>query len=125
MRIITIVAATAALAFATASNAQTQTAPSQAPAQPAPAPQAPAAQAPEITSVKVVDVKELPEATQTQVSEVVAQRGEEDLVRLRASIDGMPHLVSALKAKGATSADVIAASMGQDGALTLITRKAS
>jgi hypothetical protein len=136
MRMITILAAGASLAFAVATGAQAQStqAPAQAPAEPpaaapaqppAAAPEAPSTGAPNITSVNVVDIEELPEDTQKQVNEVVAQRGEADLERLRTSIDGMPQLKSALEAKGVTSAQVIAASMGADGALTLITKKAS
>jgi hypothetical protein len=92
---------------------------------PAPAaPEAPAA-APTIKSVTIVDIEELPEATQTQVDTIVAQQGEADLEKLRSSIDAMPEIKSALEAKGLTSAHVIAASMTQDGALTLVTKKAS
>lgn len=131
MRMITIPAAGAALALAAATGVGAQS--TQAPVQPGaqgqaqgqpPAPEAPAA-ASEIKSVTVMDIEELPEATQKQVAEVVEQRGDEQLRRLRTSIDGMPQLKSALEAKGLTSAQVIAASMGEDGALTLITKKAS
>jgi hypothetical protein len=109
-----------------AAQAQSTQAPAQAPAEPpAAAPEAPSTGAPNITSVNVVDIGELPEATQKQVNEVISQRGEADLERLRTSIDGMPQLKSALEAKGVTSAQVIAASMGADGALTLITKKDS
>lgn len=143
MRKITILAAGVALAVAPMAAAQAQSnqaqsnqaqstppveTPGQAPAPaqpPAAAPEAPAAQAPAITSVTVVDIEELPEATQQQVDQVVAQRGDEDLKQLRSSIDSMPELKSALEAKGATTNDVIAASMAEGGALTLITKKAS
>jgi hypothetical protein len=131
MRMITILAAGATLAFAAATGAHAQSTqtpaqpPATAPAQPPAAPEAPAAATPEIKSVTVVDIQELPEATQKQVNEVVQQRGTEQLDRLRTSIDGMPQLKSALEAKGLTSAQVIAASMSEDGALTLITKKAS
>ena len=132
MRMITILAAGATLAFAVATGAQAQSTqapaqpPATAPAQPpAAAPEAPSSGAPNITSVSIVDIEELPADTQKQVNEVVSQRGEADLERLRTSIDGMPQLKSALEAKGVTSAQVIAASMGADGALTLITKKAS
>ena len=128
MRMITILAAGVALALApmAAAQAQSTQAPAQTPAQPpAAAPEAPSTGAPNITSVNVVDIGELPEATQKQVNEVISQRGEADLERLRTSIDGMPQLKSALEAKGVTSAQVIAASMGADGALTLITKKDS
>ena len=132
MRMITIRATGATLAFAAATGAHAQSTqtpaqpPATAPTQPpAAAPEAPAAATPEIKSVTVVDIQELPEATQKQVNEVVEQRGTEQLDRLRTSIDGMPQLKSALEAKGLTSAQVIAASMSEDGALTLITKKAS
>lgn len=128
MRNITILAAGISLAIAVATGAQAQStqAPAQAPAQPpATAPEAPAAAAPEITSVTVVDIAELPETTQKQVNDVVAQRGDSDLQSLRGQIDGTPQLKSALEAKGLTSAHVIAASMSEGGALTLITKKAS
>ena len=122
MRMITILAAGVSLAFATAAHAQSTQAPAtQAPAQPpatAPAPTG-------INSVNIVDIAELPETTQKQVNEVVTQRGDADLQKLRTQIDSMPELKSALEAKGLTSAQVIAASMSQDGALTLITKKDS
>jgi hypothetical protein len=116
-------AASAALIFATAASAQQQP-PAQAPAT-APAPATPEAQsaAPAVKSVTVVDIEELPEATKTQVDSIVAQTSEADLSALRSSIDAAPEIKSALEAKGLTSAHVIAASMGQDGALTLVTKK--
>lgn len=122
MRMITILAAGVTLAFATAANAQAPSTPS--PAQPpAAATEAPSA-APAIQSVSIVDMTELPEATQKQVEDVVAQRGESDLQKLRSSIDATPQIKSALEAKGLTSAQVIAASMSPEGALTLVTKKA-
>lgn len=121
MRKTTILAAGAALVFASAAGAQQP--PATPPASPAPAaPEAPSA-APAIQSVNVIDITELPEATQTQVNDLVAQRSEADLQKLRSSIDATPKVKSALEAKGLTSAQVIAASMGNDGALTLITKK--
>lgn len=131
MRRITILAAGAALVFATAASAQqqppaAQPQPAQPPAAaPAPAtPDAPAA-APTIKSVTIVDIEELPEATKTQVDSIVAQRSEADLQELRKSIDAMPQIKSALEAKGLTSAQVIVASLSQDGSLMLVTRKSS
>ena len=124
MRMITILAAGVTLAFAVAANAQTPSThpPAQAPAA---APEAPAAAPTSIKSVNIVDMQELPADTQKQVNEVVAQRGDADLKQLRSSIDGTPQIKSALEAKGLTSAHVIAASMSPDGALTLVTKKAS
>ena len=65
----------------------------------------------------------MPAETKARVNEVVAQRSDADLQKLRGSIDATPEVKSALEAKGLTSAEVIAASMGNDGALTLITKK--
>lgn len=80
---------------------------------------------PAIQTVNVVDIEELPEETKTKVNEVIAKRGEDGLQKLRSSIDATPQVKSALEAKGLTSAQVIAASMDTNGALTLITKKAS
>ena len=121
MRKITMLAAGAALLLAGAASAQQQPAP--APSQPAqPAPSAPA-KPPEISKVDVVDIEQLPKETQDQVNQVVAQRGDEGLKQLRSSIDARPDVKSALDAKGMSSAQVIAASLGTDGTLTLITKK--
>jgi hypothetical protein len=131
----TILLAAATLMLASAANAQQQPSQQQSgqspaspsPAAPSPAPAAPAAPsaAPTIQAINVVDITDLPAATQAKVNEVVAQRGEAGLQKLRGSIDATPQIKSALQAKGLTSAQVIAASMGTDGALTLITKKAS
>src|SRR5262245_56880198 len=118
---ITMLAAGAALLLATAASAQQQ---------PAPEPSAPAAPesqqtAPTIKSVNVVDIEQLPKETQDQVNQVVSQRSEADMQKLRSSIDARPDIKSALEAKGMSSAQVVAASLAQDGTLTLITKKAS
>ena len=121
MRNITMLAAGAALLLAGAASAQQQ--PATQPAQPAqPAPSAPA-KPPEISRVDVVDIEALPKETQDRVNQVVAQRGDEGLKELRSSIDARADIKSALGAKGMSSAQVIAASLGTDGTLTLITKK--
>ncbi|TPK94847.1 MULTISPECIES: hypothetical protein [unclassified Mesorhizobium] len=117
-----LLAATAATLMAGAANAQQQPTP-----QPSPAPTAPKTQpaAPSIQSVNVIDITELPKDAQTQVNQIVAQRGDAGLQTLRKSIDATPKVKSALEAKGVSSAQVIAASLQPNGALTLITKKAS
>jgi hypothetical protein len=124
MRKTIFLAAAATLMLAGAAGAQQQPTP-----QPSPAPTAPAAKAqpgvPAIQSVNVVDITELPKDTQSQVNQIVAQRGDAGLQTLRKSIDATPKVKSALQAKGMSSAQVIAASMQPNGALTLITKKAS
>ncbi|RWE52371.1 hypothetical protein [Mesorhizobium sp.] len=127
MRKTISLAATATLLLATAASAQQQPAPQPGEPPASPAPAAPGAQpeAPAIQTVNVVDIEELPKETQTKVNEVIAKRGEDGLQKLRSSIDATPQVKSALEAKGLTSAQVIAASMDTNGALTLITKKAS
>ena len=124
MRKTIVLAAAASLMLASVASAQQQPTPQPAPAPTAPAPAAPKAQAPAIQSVNIVDIKELPAATQTEVNQIVAQRGDAGLQKLRSSIDATPEVKSAMDAKGVTSAQVIAASMEPNGALTLITKKA-
>jgi len=80
---------------------------------------------PTIQTANIVDIAELSEATQTKVNDLVAKRSDADLQKLRSSIDATPQVKSALEAEGLTSAQVIVASMSDNGALTLITRKAS
>jgi hypothetical protein len=126
----TILAAGLTLAFAAAAHAQTAAPqpPVTPPAeQPGASPESETGAQPTtpgIQSIDVVDMEQLPEATQSQVNEVVAERGEDSLQKLRQSIDANPEIKSALEAKGLTSAHVIAASMSPEGALTLITKKA-
>jgi hypothetical protein len=122
MRTIAVLAAGASLAFAMAANAQAPSTQQPAPQPPATAPAAPSA-APSIKKVDVVDIQELPAATQTQVNDAVAQDSGANIQSLRKSIDGMPAIKSALEAKGLASAHVIAARLGPDGTLTLVTKK--
>jgi hypothetical protein len=126
MRTIAILAAGASLAFTVAANAQAPSTQQPAPQPPAAAPAAPSAApsaAPAIKKVDVVDIQELPKATQAQVNDAVAQDSGANIQSLRTSIDGMPQIKSALEAKGLASAHVIAARLGPDGTLTLVTKK--
>lgn len=118
MRMIMLAAAGAALILAGPVNAQAP-----APTPPAAAPQAPAT-APAIKSVSVVDLDELPEATRDQVNQLLATRTADQLERLRKAIDTAPVAKSALEAKGLTSRDVVVAQIDDQGALTIVTRKA-
>lgn len=74
-----------------------------------------------IRSIQVVDVKELQPAVRTKVDEIVAQTSEQDLQSLRQSIDAAPAAVSALKAKGLSSSQVVAINVS-DGVLTLFAK---
>ena len=109
------------LALSAAAGAQQQ------PASPSPAPaqtqQTPNTGAPTITVVNIVDVEQLPPETKTQVDQYVAKQGNDGLQKLRQSIDSTPEAKSALQQKGMTSEQVVAASLDDNGTLTLITKK--
>ena len=76
-----------------------------------------------IESIQVVDVKDLKPEVRSKVDEIVAQTSEEDFQSLRKSLDATPDAASALKAKGLSSSQVVAASI-TDGVLTLFARTA-
>ncbi|MGB3865784.1 MAG: hypothetical protein WBA29_09155 [Xanthobacteraceae bacterium] len=78
-----------------------------------------------IRSIQVVDVEDLQSDTRAKVDELVANTKQEDLQSLRASIDATPQAVSALKAKGRVSTQVVAINIDDDGTLTMITKKST
>ncbi|CAH1656747.1 MULTISPECIES: hypothetical protein [Hyphomicrobiales] len=124
MRLIIALAAGTTLALSPVAYAQAPSTQPPATQPPATSQQAPQ-EAPPIRSVRVLDIEELPEATRTEVNNAAAQRSPTELQQLRASIDATPAIKSALTSKGRTSAEVIVASLSNDGTLTLVTKKAS
>ena len=118
MRIVTASVILAALLLGTPAFAQAQG------ASPQPKAEEPSAQSGDvIRSIQVVDVKELQPELRAKVDEVVAQTSEEELQSLRKSIDATPAAASALKAKGLSSAQVVAINIA-DGVLTLFAKTA-
>jgi hypothetical protein len=118
MRIFTASVIIAALSLGTPAFVQAQGAPSQ------PEAQTPSAQSSTvIRSIQVVDVKDLKPVARSKVDEIVAQTSEEDIQSLRKSIDATPQAASALKAKGLSSAQVVAINIA-DGVLTLFAKTA-
>ena len=105
-----------ALAQASPAPSQSQTKPQESRA----APQ----EGVEIKGFQVVDVEELKGDVRTKVDAIVANTKPEDIKSLRASIDATPQAVSALKAKGRISAQVVAVNIDKDGILTMITKTA-
>ncbi|MEQ8481746.1 MAG: hypothetical protein RIC18_13895 [Hoeflea sp.] len=77
----------------------------------------------QIRAVSIVDVSDLPAESQTQISQIEADRSQDQLEALRTSIEGSPALVDALEKQGATPSDVVAASLNETGTLTVVTRK--
>jgi Spy/CpxP family protein refolding chaperone len=93
---------------------------------PSPQPEAqtpPAQSSTAIRSILVVDVKDLKPAMRSKVDDVVAQTSKEDMQSLRQSIEATPAAVSALKAKGLDSSQVVAINIA-DGVLTMFAKAA-
>ena len=105
-----------ALAEATPAPSQAQAAP-----QSETAPQ----QSVTIRSIQVVDVEELQADMRSKLDALVANTKEDEIKSLRESIDATPAAVSALKAKGRTSAQVVAINVDDNGILTMFTKKAA
>jgi hypothetical protein len=116
MRIFTASVVIAALSLGTPALVQAQGAPSQPEAQTPPAQSSTV-----IQTIQVVDIKQLQPAVRAKVDEIVAQTSEEDIQSLRKSIDATPAAASALKAKGLSSAQVVAINIA-DGVLTLFAK---
>lgn len=76
-----------------------------------------------IRSIQVVDVEDLESGLRAKVESLVENAKQEDLKSLRDSIDATPQAVSALKAKGRVTAQVIAINIDDSGILTMFTRK--
>ena len=92
-------------------------------AQPKALPQAESDQSTVIRSIQVVDVKDLKPEVRSKVEDAVATISEDDLQKLRDSIDTTPEAVSALKAKGLSSSQVVAITVA-NGVLTIFARTA-
>jgi hypothetical protein len=113
-----LLAGSPALALAQATPAPSQ---SQAAPQSETAPQ----QSVTIRSIQVVDVEELQADMRSKLDALVANTKEDEIKSLRESIDATPAAVSALKAKGRTSAQVVAINVDDNGILTMFTKKAA
>ena len=117
MRISTASVIVAALSLGTPAWAQVQG------TQPNASPQAQSDQPATIKTIQVVDVTELKPEVRSRVEAVIAKASDEDLRNLRGSIDASMEAVSALKAKGLSSAQVVAVNLS-NGILTLFTKLA-
>ena len=120
MRALTVSTILIALAIGTPAFAQ-GTSPKSQQSQP----QSQAQQAPVIRSVQVLEVESLPQDVRTQVDALTKRTTEKDLRSLRESIDASPEISSVLKAKGFSSAQVVAINIDNNGLLTLFAKKAA
>jgi len=75
-------------------------------------------------SVVIVDVEELPPAARATVDASTSRMTPEELDKLHRSIDAVPEISSALSAKGVRTSQVVAAMIDDEGALTLVTKRA-
>lgn len=75
-----------------------------------------------IRSIQVVDVQELKADLRSKVDAIVASTKQEDMDSLRKTVDATPEALSALKAKGRNSAQVVAINIDKEGVLTLFTK---
>jgi len=123
MRMTMLAALSAASLLTGVANAQSPSSEQKPASPPAASPQAPKA-APAIKSVNVVELNELPEATKTQVNELIAKRTAEDNQRLQRAIEGAPMVKTAVEAKGFSTRDVLIAQLNDEGELIVITRRA-
>jgi hypothetical protein len=85
--------------------------------------QAPSDQSAVIRAIQVVNIKDLKPEVRSMVENVASKTSDDDLRTLRSSIDSTPEAVSALKAKGLSSAQVVAINIA-DGVLTLFAKTA-
>jgi len=122
MRISTASVIVATLSLAPLALVQAQGTPSKAPAQQET--QSPADQSTVIRTIQVVNIKDLKPEIRSKVETVAAKTSQDDLKSLRSSIDATPEAVSALKAKGLSSAQVVAINIA-DGVLTLFAKTAA
>jgi hypothetical protein len=86
-------------------------------------PQAQSDQSTLIRSIQVVNIKDLKPEVRSKVEDVVAKASEDDLRKLRDSIDASPEAISALKANGLSSLQVVAVNL-TNGVLTLFAKTA-
>ncbi|WP_338028990.1 MULTISPECIES: hypothetical protein [Bradyrhizobium] len=117
MRISTASVIVAALSLGTPAWAQVQGTQPKAP------PQAQSDESTTIRSIQVVNIKDLQPDVRSKIEAVVAKASEDDLRNLRGSIEGSAEAVSALKAKGLSSSQVVAVNLA-NGVLTLFAKTA-
>jgi hypothetical protein len=108
----------AALSFATAAMAQ--------PTQRLSTPQTPQHSDEEggaaaISSIVVAEIDSLPQSVRKEIDTQISRMSDKELGALRRSLSLMPAASSALSAKGKNVSNVVAAALGTDGALLLVT----
>lgn len=121
----TSLSAVAILLLAGSSVATAQTPPASSQSQTPSQSQTKSEQGVAIRSIQVVDLDELKADVRSKVDVLVTNTKQEEIRSLRASIEAIPEAVSALKAKGRNSAQVVAINIDKEGVLTMFTKKAT
>jgi hypothetical protein len=75
-----------------------------------------------IQSIQAIDVDELKAELRSKVDAIVANTKREYMNSLRKTVDATPEVLSALKAKGRNSAQVVAINIDKEGVLTFFTK---
>lgn len=76
-----------------------------------------------IRSIQVIDIEDLQSDLRSKVDALLANIKQGELQSLHHLIDETPEAVSALKAKGRVTAQVVAINVDKDGVLTMFTKK--
>jgi hypothetical protein len=76
-----------------------------------------------IRSIEVVDIEDLQSDLRGKVNALLESMKPDELQSLRKLIDETPEAVSALKAKGRVTAQVVAINLDKDGVLTMFTKR--
>jgi hypothetical protein len=76
-----------------------------------------------IHSIQVIDIEDLQSDLRGKVDALLASMKQDELQSLRRIIDETPEAVSALKAKGRITAQVVAVNVDKDGVLTVFTKR--
>lgn len=76
-----------------------------------------------IHSIQVIDLEDLQSDLRRKVEALLASTKQDELQSLRDIIDKTPEAVSALKAKGRVTAQVVAINVDKDGVLTVFTKR--
>ena len=74
-----------------------------------------------VSSIVVAEIDSLPNAVRKEVDAQISHTSDGELKALRQSLLALPAAHSALSAKGKNVGDVVAAALGSDGALLLVT----
>lgn len=74
-----------------------------------------------VASIVVAEIDSLPQSVRKEIDAQISHMSDMELRSLRQSLSAAPAVSSALSAKGKSVSNVVAAALGTDGALLLVT----